>query len=270
MNINIKAKILLSAFLVFVTFPFVTNADIDNPEVKANMIVTAIVPTKACGQYSSVVSNVAEILSDASQKATITVKVFDCANLAISGSEVTITSNRGSIDKINQVDSDGDIIVSGDGQGLSALTDINGFLFYQVYSSVAGESTYTARVDSQLDIGQVKITYLPLPFPKNISVVVEVPKIIAPSGEITIFKPKNYDIDREKLVNLTMELTIPVWVFYLVTFISISNVLMFLTIMLLVFRIRKMQKVELADLKLDTELLQKEETEIEKIAEDKG
>jgi len=192
---------------------------------------------------------------------------MDCANLAYSGAEATLTSNRGAIDKISQVSSTGDVVKSGDGQGLSALTDTNGFIFYQVYSSVAGEAVYSARIDSELNIGQVKIVYLPLPFPKNISVVAEVPKLIFPSGAITLFKPKNDDIDREKLVNLTMELRVPVWVFYLVVSLVMTNLIMFFVIMLLIFRVRKMQKLELTKIGEETSLLKKEQEELESLIE---
>lgn len=261
MNISRRLYILLIIFcFILALSPFSAFAIDDAPEVKADVSVAAVVPTKACPQYSSIVSNVSEILSDMSQKGTITVKVFDCSNVAISGAIVKLSSNRGAIDRLNKVDSTGTVQASGDGQGLSALTDINGFAFYQVYSNVAGESLYTARVDEQLDIGQVKITYLPLPFPKNISVVVEVPKVIAPEGQITIFKPKNYDIDKEKLVNLTMELRIPSWVFYLTIVVVLINIFMFLTIMLLMMRIRIIQQKE-------EKILEKEESEIEKLVE---
>lgn len=261
MKLSKTIFLILGALLLFGAF----SARAEEQEVKASLSVSATVPSKACPQYSSVKSNVAELLSDASQKAVITVILKDCNKLALAGTPVLLTSNRGALDKIQNVDDKGVVITSGDGLGVAGTTDANGYLFFEVYSRVPGESIVTARADNLLDIGMVKLTFLPLPFPRNLIVVAEVPRIISPSGAITIFRPKNLDFDREKLVNLTMELRIPVWVFYLAITMAAVNFLMFLTIMILVFRIRKMQNKEITVLEEEKAALEKTEAEIEQL-----
>jgi hypothetical protein len=236
-------------------------------EVKAAVAVGATVPSKICPQYSSFVTNVTEILSDASQKALFTVHIKDCGQVELANTPLAITSNRGALDKLHVVDSIGNVIDTGDGLGLQGSTDANGFIFFQAYSNIPGEAIFSASGDNMVDLGQIKITFLPLPFPKNISVVAEVPKIISPSGLITLFKPKDYDVDRDKLVNLTMELRIPAWVFYVFILIIFLNTAMFSSIMALVFKIRAMQKVEIEHIEQEEEILKKEEQEIEKLAE---
>lgn len=239
----------------------------DEQEVKAAITVAAVVPSRVCVQYSNFTTNVSELLSDASQKATLTVKIEDCSQNPLDSVPIVITSNRGAIDSIDYVNSGGTVITSGNGLGVTGHTDTNGYVFFETYSNVPGEAIYNAKADDLFDVGQVKITFLPLPFPKNISVVIEVPKIISSSGIITLFKPKNFDLDKDKLVNLTMELRIPSWTFYLFIFVIILNITMFSTIMALMFRIKKLQKVEIEHIEQEEEILKKEEQEIEKIAE---
>lgn len=238
----------------------------EEKEVKAAVSVEAVVPTTACAQYSSFTANVTEILADSTQKVTLTAIVKDCTNVAIEDALVTITSNRGGIDKIDSVDSNGNLQLAGDGLGISGETDSNGYAFFEAYSGVPGEALFSAKVDSLLNLNQIKVTFLPLPFPKSISVALEVPRFIAKSGVITLFQPKAQDIDKGKLVNMTMELRIPIWVFYFTVFVIFLNATMFVTILILLYRIRKIQKVEMADLETDKELLEKEEKEIETIA----
>lgn len=252
-------------FSLCLLLPLATLADSESGEVKASVAVNAVVPTVACAQYSSIVSNVSEILSDGSQRVTFTIVVKNCAEEAIEDAVVELGTNRGAIDKIDQVDADGDVMASGDGQGVVGTTDANGYLFFQAYSSVAGKSTFTATVDGQLMIGQVQITFLTLPTPHNIDVVIEVPDIISDTGEITIFKPNEYDIDEDTLVNTTMKIVIPIWVFYGTIFLILLDFLMFLTIIILILKVRKKQKAEMVELAQDTELLRKEAAEIEQL-----
>lgn len=251
------------ALSLCLVFPFVALADNETQEVKASVAVSAVVPTTVCAQYSSIVSNVSEILSDGSQKVTFTVVVKSCSENPIEDAVLELGSNRGAIDKVNQVDEDGNIITSGDGQGVTGTTDANGYIFFQAYSAVAGKSTFTAIADGQLTIGQVQITFLTLPTPHNVDVVVEVPDIISSTGEITLFRPGEYDIDEDTLVNTTMKIIIPIWVFYGAILLVLVDILMFLTIIILILKVRKRQKTEITELAEDTELLKKEAAEIE-------
>lgn len=255
-------------FIGATSFSVALAAD-PEPEVKAAVSVSATVPSKVCPQYSSLAVNVTEILADDSQKAIITVKAMDCANRALPDVPLTITSNRGAIDKINFVDENGNVLELGDGTGVDGVTDENGFAFFQTFSNVPGKTTYTVMADGTVTVGQQEVTFLPLPFPKNVVVVAEVPAVISPSGLVTIFAPKDQDIDDDSLVNLTMELRIPVWVFYLSILLTVANLAMFAIILVLSLRIHKLQKVEIADLEAEKALLEKEEAEIEKIADQK-
>jgi hypothetical protein len=266
MKLRLTILLIAIPLLCFCILPLSGVSAESEKEVKADVAVAAMVPTKACAQYSSITSNVSEILSDATQKATLTVLVKNCAEVAVENALVTITSNRGAIDKIRNVDENGVLVTSGDGVGIAAYTDVNGYAFFEAYSSIPGEALFTANVDNQLNIGQVKITFLPLPFPKSIVVVAEVPRILSPSGFITIFKPKDMDVNKDNLVNMTMELRVPVWVFYLTTFLMIAIFVMFLSILILSLRIHKLQGVEIAHIEEEEKILKKEEKEIEKIA----
>lgn len=263
-------KILLSVFIfAFLLSPVQLFAQ-EEGEVKAAVSVAAIVPTKICTQYSSVVSNVTELLADNSQKSTITVHLRDCLQNSLPGLNVSLASNRGAIDKIDAVDENGEIIASGDGTGINGLTDLNGFAFFRLYSKVPGETTIIAKADSGLvELGSIKVKFLSLPFPTNIVIIAEVPDFIASSGQITIFKPKDLDINKENLVNLTMELRIPRAVFYFVIILIILNLSLFLIILYQTLRIRQLQKVEIAELKEEKELIIKEEAEIATIAKKK-
>jgi hypothetical protein len=230
----------------------------EEKEVKALVAVAATVPSKVCPQYSSLTANVKEVLSDDSQKVTFTVQLKDCSENQLENIPVELKSNRGAIDKINKIGPSGQILQSGDGLGVSGVTDSNGFAFFESYSSVPGGAIFNLTADDQLTVGQLNIKYLPLPFPKNIIVVVEVPKFVSESGGITILKPAEVDYSDDKLVNLTMEVRIPVWVTYILAGFLTVNSLLFLLLLLSLFKLRNIQKLEQKDIEIDEAILRKE------------
>lgn len=236
-------------------------------DVKASVVVAAQVPSRVCSQYSSFTTNVSKVLADGSQKAIFTAKIYDCDQKPYSSVPLKITSNRGEIDKINFLKADGSIATRGSGLGISAASDENGFAFFAVFSRVPGEATFNLIADGEITIGTLKVKFLPLPREQSVIISVEVPKIISPSGKITIFNPGKLDIDEENLVNLTSEFVIPIWIFYLILFSILTNFLFFAVILILLLRLKKWQKLEINTLQEEKNLLSEEASAVEKIAE---
>jgi hypothetical protein len=182
--------------------------------------------------------------------------------------DVEISTDRGAIDTLNNVDADGSVITAGDGGGVSGKTDTNGYAFFQISSRVPGKTLISTKVDSMVDLNQLSLTFTPLPFPKYVTVSVQVPKIISPtgSGEVTIFKPsQTEETSSQDLVTLGVKIVIPFWVVALLFGIFLLTVILFIVIVILFSRIKHLQKKEIAEIEETQELVKKEEEEIEKI-----
>ncbi len=259
---QIKLIFLAFFFAAVLSIGCVSAALVENASVN----VGAIVPSKACPQYSSIVSNVSEILADNSQKVTITVKTYDCSNVALPDVPVVLRSNRGVLDNIyNQSAGVGNGL-----DGLRAITDENGFVFFEVYSSVPGEAIFTAVADDLVTIGDVKIKFLSLPFPKNVTVTIKVPSVIGritgnKINKITILQPEEMQYDETRTVNLGVQIDIPFWVALFIFISILLNILLLLVILILNIRLRVAQNKEVKEISKDTLLLEKEEEQIEEI-----
>ena len=249
---------------IIVCAPMICLAAIAEKEVKAALTVSAVVPSIACAQFSSATINVSDILADASQKALVTVKVNDCDKEPIAGANVILTSNRGQIDTILAVSSDGVPIDLPIGQK-GPVTNSSGYVYFQVSSDVPGDALLSTLVDATISLDQLKLTFLPLPFPKNITVTIEVPKLFSKEGSITLFRPAEQSIDRKKLVNLGVEYRVPYWI--TLAFIGLTglNVLLLATIILLSVKIIRQQKIEMIQVDQELSILTREEKDIEDI-----
>jgi hypothetical protein len=241
------------------------NATADTGEVKAAVTVGTMISTSVCPQYSSVSINVTEILADVTQKALITVVTKNCNQQAVPNSGVELTSNRGAIDSIDQVDANGSLIKRGDGLGLTGTSDGNGYTFFHVYSVVPGEALFSSVVDDQITLGQVKCTFLTPPVPKNISIAIEVPKIISPNGKITLFQPKSQDFDPQKLVNLGFELLLPAWISELTAALILLVFIFVIWTIILLLRIGHLQKKTYKELEVETAIVKDEEKELKEL-----
>lgn len=224
--------------------------------------VNAVVPSKVCLQYSAVTQNVNNLLSDLSQRAIITVKVYDCSNNPLKDIPLAISSNRGEVDWIRFSDSGGNLLDLVDGKPVGK-SDENGFAYIRVASKVPGEAQLTVVADTLVEFEPVKIKFLPLPFPTNVTVSVEVPSFINQDKKITLFKPSGADkIDREKLVNLGVEIIVPFWLVVLVLSLLAMTPLLFVVIIALLGRIKKYEKYNKLFLEREEKLLQEEVAEI--------
>lgn len=243
--------------LVFLGTGFVYADEQNKQEVKALMPVEATVHSKVCPEYSTFAVNVPEVLADASQRVILKVRTKDCSNNPLGKIPIELTSNRGAIDKIRNISPEGVIIDSGDGLGVGAKTDHNGFVFFESYSNLPGKTVFTLKVDGYLELGNVETRFLPLPFPKNLLVVVEVPKFISPTGGIAILNPSRSDFSEDGLVNLTMEVRVPIWLTFFLA-VLISGGFFFFAVLLVAFlKLCKIQKTEEEDLEIDQKILEK-------------
>ncbi|NTU70065.1 hypothetical protein HGB13_04620, partial [bacterium] len=269
-------KKIILAFTLFVLLVSATK-----PIFAETVPVNALVPSKVCLQYSSIKSNVSDLLADLSQKAIMTVKIHDCSDNALKDIPVTLSSNRGEIDWIRASTSNGDILDLIDNSATQD-TDENGFAYFRVASKVPGEVQFKLLADTLVEFEAIKIKFLPLPFPTNVTVSVEVPSFINQDKKITLFKPAGSDgIDREKLVNLGVEIIVPFWLVVLVLVLLSLTPLLFVLIILLLGRIKKAEKHnelclekeeklledEAGELKIEREQIDKEEKLLEEMVQ---
>ena len=264
MKSSLKIPALIIGICLLFGFSHTLFAADSEKEVKASLSISATVPTVACAQFSSVTKNVSDLLSDSSQRVLITAKVNDCTNQPIVAASVIVTSNRGQIDTITPVTSSGTPITIPIGQK-GGLTDVNGYAFFEVRSNVPGEALFSTLIDGTISLDQTKIIFLPLPFPKNVTVTIEVPRILAKDGNITLFRPAEQEIDKEKMVNMGVEFRLPQWVGWLLFGLFFLNVILFAVIIFLSVRIGRYQKITLAKADKELDILAKEEKEIEEI-----
>ena len=232
--------------------------------------VNALIPSKVSTQYSSATINVNELLADLSQRALVTVRLRDSDNKPLDNIPIVISSNRGEIDWIRATSASGEIIDLVENKSV-AKTDENGFAFFRVSSKIPGEAHLAVVADTLVELDSVKIKFLPLPFPTNVTVTVEVPSFLSPENKITIFKPSGYDFDRDKLVNLGVEIIIPFWLIITILGFLAMGPLLFFIIFFLILRVRKYEKInkaclekEVALIEKQGEVLKKEQSDIEK------
>ena len=266
-SISIYLKSVVFALLLVAVYCSPVRAAIAEPtgEVKANVTIGAIVATTVCPQYSTVSLNVAEVLADVTQKATLTIVTKDCNEIPVPGTRINIISNRGAIDSIEQVDADGNILRRGDGLGTEGVTDSNGYAIFNLSSLIPGEALFSARADDQLLLGQVKVTFFAPPISKNITISVEVPKVISPNGKIILFRPKDQELDQQRLVTMGMELRLPFWLLLVVVAVASITIILAIATAILLLRIAYLQKKTFLELETEVGIVQNEQEEIEKI-----
>ena len=218
--------------------------------VKGVTTVSALVPSKVSVEKSGATANVYNILADISQRVIITIRLRDKDGNPLKNIKVELVSNRGAIDKIMAVKAqNGDISVLLPGEQSEpniATTNDDGTAFFKVSSTVPGEATLTAIADNVVELPSIKITFLPLPFPTNITVSIEVPAFINPQGKIVLFRPASLVIDKEKLINTGVEVRIPTSLFLTICLLII---LMPATLLIILNLFRKVKKAEEKELR---------------------
>jgi hypothetical protein len=147
-------------------------------------------------------------------------------------------------------------------------------VFFEVYSAVPGEVILTAEADGLVTIGEVKAKFLPLPFPANVTVNLELPKFLAPifggndKGEVTVLQPDSQQFNNDNSVNMGMKINVPSWVVLTIFFSLVANLFFLILLIYLTYRIRWVQAKEVKEIEKDTALLEKEEKEIETLVEE--
>jgi len=233
-------------------------------KIKAQEVnVNALVGSKVVLQYSSATSNVNESLADLSQRALITVKLRDADNEPLKDIPVTVFSNRGDIDWIRASSANGEIIELIDDKPI-IKSDENGFVFFRVASKVPGEAHFNVLADNLIEFEPIKIKFLPLPFPTNITVTIEVPSFMSPDNKITIFKPFGHEFDRDKLVNLGVEIIIPFWLAATILLLLTLGPILFFIIFLLILRVKKYEKANNLCLEKEERAIEQQGLEIKK------
>lgn len=250
-----KLAFILTLFLglnVFVTFfhPQETKADI--------FIVNAFVDSKVSKEKSEVFANVYEILADVSQRVIITVKLRDKDGNPLPGVKVELHSNRGEIDKIIAIKAeDGNLTPEEKAQPYITQTDENGIAYFRVSSTVPGEASFTVAADNIVEFAPLKITFLPLPMPRDITVSIEVPTFINPQGKIVLFRPSRFGAAESRLINTGIEIKIPSSLFIAIVLVVLLGPILLLIVFLLMRRIKKSEEKEIAYLKKEQEFLEK-------------
>jgi len=264
-------QILLFALVGFVLLP-IANVTAQSQTTT----VTASIPSRACPQFSIISTNVTEALADNSQKILVSVQLKDCGQVLMQDSSVSLNTNRGAVDHADAVTATGDVVLRGFGTGVDAKTGTDGMAYFNVYSLVPGDVTVTLKADNILLLGTKDIKFLPIPFPKNISVSVTIPPYIGrllpnyneKTSTLPLFVPQKQQFDEAKIVNLGVDLQIPFWFFLIMMLILLAIPTLSTSNIILLRRIRKEQRVETTKIEAEVEEIHEEITaEIDKSEE---
>lgn len=252
MTLKFLVKIFLIVLIsVFFCLPFVVS----NAEVKGDVTVAAIVPSKVSKDKSKVSVYPSEVLADNVQRTIVTVKVADQSGNPMPNIKIRIISNRGVIDSIRELNSEDSI----------ATTDMDGVAYFEVTSSVPGDVVLTSTADTLVELSSVGMTFLPLPFPKNVTISVAVPKFISPTGEVVLLNPSGEKesgktSEKDKTVNLGVNVKVPFWIIAIAIMSAIMNIVLFLLLFSMMIKMSKTEKEE-------EKILEKEEEVLEKISD---
>lgn len=272
-----KYFMILSVTVLFFVFP-ISGVFAAEKEVKGDVSVAGTVPSQVSTTYSTATISVNQVLADASQSAVITVLLKDGTQTPMDGINVCVYSNRGALDRFVAVDGSGNIInppasqIINGNTCIQTKTDSQGYGYIKLTSNVPGVSQITVIADNTVQLNSLKLTFLPLPFPKYVSIGFEVPKFITPSGEITIFKPSKLPGEgpqNTELVNLGVRIVIPFWVVILLVFFLILTPILFIVIISLLARIRRLNCEEKTEIEETKQIIEEEKEQIKEIAEEK-
>jgi len=250
-------KIFVATFFsIFLLVP-VININAEEGEVKGDVSVAALVPSKVDKNKSKITVYPTEVLADGVQKSIVTINLKDVNGNSLPNIKVKLISNRGVIDTMREV-----------GTGLeTATTGLDGVAYFEVTSSVPGEIILTVTADTLVIFDPLKMTFLALPFPKNVTISVEVPKFISPSGEVKLLRPSGEKTPEEKsendkIVNLGVNVKIPFWIMLLIVLSLIMNIVLFLLVIIMILKTKKTEEKE-------EQILEKEKEVLEKISRQK-
>lgn len=233
--------------------------------------VSALVPSKVSAEKSQVQSSVSEILAELSQRVVITINLKDKDGNSLPNIKVELYSNRGEIDSVTAIKAkDGNLSVLSPEEKTDNninQTDEKGTAIFKVSSTVAGEAILIPIADNIVQLPPIKIKFLPLPFPENVTVSIDVPTFINPQGKIVLFKPTEYTIDKQKLINKGIEIRIPTSLFLALAFIILIFPILFFAIFRLIRKVKKAEEKEVSYIKNEHDYLKRQTELLEKIAQ---
>jgi hypothetical protein len=224
-----KHKYPITIFLFFILSIFLigdvlaaTKASVQ-PQVEAvqSVGVSAFVESPVSKDKSKIETSAKETLADpASHSILLSVTLSDKDGKAISDKKVEAYSNRGSVDIIEAISKLPQY--KAQASDVSDMqhdqSDSNGLTNFRVTSFVPGEAILSVVADNVVNLGSTKITFLPLPFPANITISVGLPG----QKEWTLISPQeqenNLSLEQKaakSLVNTGTKFQIPFWIFVL-------------------------------------------------------
>lgn len=257
----------LVGILAISLFVFVGNIVKVNAET---IIVNAFVDTQVSEEKSHVSVSQSEILADLSQRAIITVTILDKDESSLKDIKVQVVSNRGEIDSIIAVKAESGILSAEEDERPDiTTTDENGVAIFRVSSTVPGAAIFSTIVDNITELNSVAVTFLPLPFPTDVTISVEVPDFISPDGKIVIFQPSSSGIDGTSLINTGTEIRIPLPFFITIVSFMLLGPILFIVLLALIGKIRKTEKKEAALLHKEAAIIEREEKLLEKLVHQK-
>lgn len=258
------------AILGLVLFPapaFLKNG----ARVKAFTTVNAFVESKVSVSNSTVSANVSELLADLSQRVIIQIQLKDKSNQPLKDIKVELYSNRGEIDQIKAIKAQAGILSESEqAESNVTLTDESGIAIFRVSSTVPGEANFLPIADNIVELPQIKVKFLPLPFPTNVTISVEVPSFINPQGKIVLFKPTGTSIDKTNLINTGTEIKVPSSLFLIIILLVTLGPILILIIFYLIRKIRKTERKEAEYLEREQEYLKKQTELLAEIAGQKS
>ncbi len=257
-----------SLLLVSILLPNFVFASLGR--ILGDTTVNATVPSKVIPENSEATSNVSSILADISQRVIITVKLKDKSGNPLPNIRVELFSNRGDIDQIKAVQSKNGSLTAlsteDKTQNNVTLSDSQGFAYFRISSTVAGEAIFTPVADTIVKLTPIKVTFMPLPFPKSLTVSLMVPSFINPQEKIVLFKPAQEAIDKEKLVNTGIEIQIPLTPFLVVVLVILLEPIFMAITFYLTRKIKRAEEKEAKYIEREQEYLKKQTEFLEKMS----
>jgi len=222
-------------------------------QIASNFNVSGSVHSPVDKEKSKMEISAKETLADpSSHSILLTFRLVDSEGNPISDRQVEVYSNRGQVDIIEAVSKLSQY--KAQASNISDLqkdnTNQDGIANFRISSFIPGEAVISAIADNVVNLGSVKFTFLPPPFPANITISVGLPG----QKEWVLLSPPEQNLSptqkaAKRLVNSGTKVKIPFWVF-----VSLSLWFLFTPVALLVMigffaKIRKVEKEEFALLK---------------------
>lgn len=234
-------------FLLLAVFALFSFSEALAQSSSGQVNVSASVPSPVDPLKCEVIFSATEILADpSSHSILITVYIKDNLNNPVVNRQIKVVSNRGAVDIIEAL--------TGPGIGTNETqSDINGMAQFRLSSFSSGEAEITVIADNVINLGPYKVTFLPLPFPANLTVVVpipwlgkEIPIIVPPEQKLTLKQE-----EAKRLVNLGAKIAVPFWFSILIIFMFL--IMPALVVFSLLLRIRKLHRMQEKQLSMLTE-----------------